>query len=310
MMHEFRPYMHIERYGNDEVIGIELGELYVFPKLDGTNSSTWAIPTAAGGWGVGCGSRTRTLSADSDNAGFFAACQDLNGNGFARRLLDFHIGNPHLRLYGEWLVPHTLTTYRDDTWNRFWVFDVFNDETDTYYDYNTYQPLLDQCGLDYMPPLAKIKGGDYEYFLHVLKNNVFGIEDGKGIGEGIVLKNYNFTNKFGNVVWAKIINNEFKEQHHREMGCPETERKIVEEDICQRYVTDSLCTKVYAKIVNDESGWTSRYIPRLLETVYHDLVKEELWSAIRDSKPAPTINFGTLRHFCNGQVKKVLPHLF
>ena len=35
----FRQYMHIERFGNEEVLGIELGESYVFPKLDGTNAS-------------------------------------------------------------------------------------------------------------------------------------------------------------------------------------------------------------------------------------------------------------------------------
>jgi hypothetical protein len=33
--------MHIEKFGNTGVEGIELGECYVFPKLDGTNSSLW-----------------------------------------------------------------------------------------------------------------------------------------------------------------------------------------------------------------------------------------------------------------------------
>ena len=36
---KFREYTHVERYGNDEVQGIEYGELYIFPKLDGTNAS-------------------------------------------------------------------------------------------------------------------------------------------------------------------------------------------------------------------------------------------------------------------------------
>lgn len=33
--------MHLERYGNDEVGGIEQGTTYVFPKLDGTNAQVW-----------------------------------------------------------------------------------------------------------------------------------------------------------------------------------------------------------------------------------------------------------------------------
>ena len=43
-MAEFQQYMHIERYGNDEVQGIDIGELTIFPKLDGTNASVWATP--------------------------------------------------------------------------------------------------------------------------------------------------------------------------------------------------------------------------------------------------------------------------
>ena len=38
---EFRKYQHIERYGRNEVLGIEQGVCYVYPKIDGTNSSVW-----------------------------------------------------------------------------------------------------------------------------------------------------------------------------------------------------------------------------------------------------------------------------
>ena len=31
--------MHLERYGNEEVEGIEQGTTYVFPQLDGTNGT-------------------------------------------------------------------------------------------------------------------------------------------------------------------------------------------------------------------------------------------------------------------------------
>ena len=37
----FVKYMHLERYGNEEVDGIEQGTTYVFPKLDGTNAQVW-----------------------------------------------------------------------------------------------------------------------------------------------------------------------------------------------------------------------------------------------------------------------------
>ena len=38
---EFKKYQHVERFGNIEVEGIELGKCYIFPKIDGTNASIW-----------------------------------------------------------------------------------------------------------------------------------------------------------------------------------------------------------------------------------------------------------------------------
>src|SRR3970040_3078164 len=35
---EFKKYPHLERLGNDEVKGIEFGECWIFPKLDGANA--------------------------------------------------------------------------------------------------------------------------------------------------------------------------------------------------------------------------------------------------------------------------------
>jgi len=37
----FKKYQHIERYGNEEVEGIDLGDCYIFPKIDGTQAIVW-----------------------------------------------------------------------------------------------------------------------------------------------------------------------------------------------------------------------------------------------------------------------------
>ena len=63
---EFQKYQHIERFGTDEVDGIELGECYVFPKIDGTNSSVWLEDGQ-----IKAGSRNRELTLENDNAGFY-----------------------------------------------------------------------------------------------------------------------------------------------------------------------------------------------------------------------------------------------
>lgn len=297
---DFRKYMHIERFGNDEVQGIELGGCYVFPKLDGTNGSVWL---ADDGY-PDAGSRNRVLAPDEDNAGFFQFIEaDDRFKNFLREY-------PHLRLYGEWLVPHSLRTYREDAWRKFYVFDVYDHSEENYLMYEEYKALLDGYGIDYIPPLCIMKNATYENLLVELENNGFLIQEGRGSGEGIVIKNYNYVNRFGRTVWAKIVTNKFKEKHAREMGATvKNMKQMSEQVVVDEFVTKHLVDKTYAKIVNEMEGWNSKYIPRLLSTVFYDLVNEEMWNAVKKLKN-PTINFKTLNTLSILRVKELKPELF
>lgn len=295
----FKKYMHLERYGSDEVQGIELGECYIFPKIDGTNGSLWWD-----GVNIKAGSRNRELELDNDNAGFYNWA-DKDG-----RVLDFFINNPDIRLYGEWLVPHSLKTYHRDAWRKFYIFDVQYKDDDRYLHYTEYEPLIKDFGLDYIVPISIIRGATYDHLLKELNNNTYLIEDGKGIGEGIVVKNYSYANKYGRTCWAKIVTNAFKEKNAREMVA--TEKKfgdLIEEKIVNDFLSSEIVDKVYAKIVNESEGWNSKYIPRLLNTVFHDFVKEELWDAVKTNKN-PTINFKALNSLCIMKTKEFKPELF
>ena len=294
----FTKYMHLERLGTTEVEGIEIGTVYVFPKLDGTNASIW--------WEEGqlcAGSRNRKLSVDSDNAGFYnwALTQDK-----LKQMAEVHQG---YIFYGEWLVPHSLTTYRDDAWRKFYIFDVYNRDTGMYLNYESMKVILDEYNVDYLAPLAIVKNGNYETFQALLEKNVFLIKEGQGLGEGIVLKNYEWENKFGNVVWAKLITNAFKEVHHKAMGAPIIGPDAVEERIVEKFVSQHLVDKVYAKLVNDNDGWHSKLIPQLLGVVFYDLIKEEMWEILKAHKN-PKIDFGFLQRLTIAQIKRLKPELF
>lgn len=304
---EFRKYQHLERFGTSEVENIHLGECYIFPKIDGTNASVWLHDNGS----IQAGSRRRVLSIDNDNAGFFEWVQKQEN------IINYLKANPKHRLFGEWLVPHALKTYRDDAWRRFYVFDVVEDieedlpsgEKFKYLHYNDYKPILDDFGVDYIPYIAKIKNGSYEQFINQLIHNVFLIKDGKGTGEGIVVKQYGYRNKYGRTTWAKIVTSEFKEKHAKEHGGHEVKgKKMIEEEIANDFVTLTLCEKVLSKIEN-EGGFSSRKIPQLLNTVYYDVIKEDSWNFIKKHNN-PTINFSTLKHFVFMAVKEKLPHLF
>lgn len=292
--------MHIERFGNDEVQGIELGGCYVFPKIDGTNASIWYNN------GLQAGSRKRQLSLDEDNANFYKWV--LNEKHRLYEFFDAYQGE--LRLFGEWLVPHSLKTYREDAWRKFYVFDVWDNEKEIYLPYDEYQPLLVAFDIDYIPPLCVMNNATYENLLVEIDNNSFLIQEGSGCGEGIVIKNYNYQNKFGQTIWAKIITNVFKEKHSREMGATiKNMKQMTEQAICDEHVTKHFVDKAYAKIVNEMEGWNSKYIPRLLMTVFYDLVNEEIWNIVKKLKN-PTINFKTLNTLVILKIKEVKPELF
>lgn len=293
----FERYKRIKRFNTEEVEGITLGKSYIFPKIDGTNGSVWLDGTI-----VKAGSRNRELTFDNDNAGFYKYIWE-------NEPICAYLGdNPTHRLFGEWLVKHTLKTYKKDAWYKFYVFDIMvNNE---YVNYDTYKEWLDEYNIEYIPAICSIKNAGEDRLLYQLNNNTYLIEDGKGLGEGIVIKNYDYVNKFGETEFAKIVRNDFKADLSKAQGHPEiNEKECVEVKIAEKYVTLALVEKVKAKIILDEGGWRSEYIPRLLQTVYFDIVNEEAWNFVKEFKN-PTINFKALQNFIIHEIKQVKSEIF
>lgn len=300
---EYKKYQHIERFDTDEVKGIELGVCVVMPKIDGTNGVVWFDNGI-----VKAGSRNRELSLENDNGGFYN--QIVKDN----RFVEYFKKYPNHRLYGEFLIPHTIRTYRDTAWRKFYIFDVTVDEINgsdsmTYLPYDEYKSGLDEFGLDYIMPLAVIKNGSYEDFINILNKNDFLIKDGMGIGEGIVIKNYSFKNDYGRTTWAKIVASEFKEKHYKTMGAPVIEKRMVENDIVDKFLTSAFIEKEYQKIVLEQGGWNSKLIPMLLNKVFYEFVVEETWHFIKDNK-MPTVNFKTLNYLVIDKIKQEKRELF
>lgn len=299
---EFRKYQKLERFGRTEVEDIEIGECVIFPKIDGTNASCWSNNGE-----LKAGSRNRELTLENDNAGFYAAVLE-NEN-----LKRYFEKNPTHRLYGEWLVPHSLRTYRDDTWRRFYVFDVCIDTEDDgveYIPYEVYKPMLEEFDLDYIPPLATIKNGSYDQLIHYLDQNDFLIEDGKGNGEGIVIKNYEYKNRFGRQVWAKIVTSEFREKHKKAMGAPLIKNdNIIEEKIIREFATEAFIEKEYAKLTLENDGFRSKDIPEFLGRVWYEFIREESWNIIKKYRN-PKIDYRILNALLINKIKDVKSELF
>lgn len=321
-------YTHVERLDHPNVEGLLLGECYVFPKLDGANSVLWYDPYQDT---PGTGSRRRDMSVpdSDDNHGFRAAMLELWHEGRLDSV--FAALPPGALIYGEWLVPHTLKTYRSDAWRQFYAFDVRDPNNHLFLPYNDWAPQLRDCGMKVVEPLQIIRNPTIEDIAHVRDTaNTYLISENSGVGEGVVVKNYAFRNAFGRQVWGKSVRNDFKEENRRAFGVAEREGSFqVECAIAEAYVTQAFVEKTRFSVERailiedgivfdpDDPGRIKRVlaekrgqlIPRLLQTVYQELLNEETASFVKRFKD-PTIDFRKLRTFVTQQTKKFAGDLF
>jgi hypothetical protein len=312
---KFRKYMHVERYGNDEVKGIEDGEVYVFPKLDGSNVSMRFYYRK-----IRASSRNRDMgTGKDDHLGFNGWLSEEKNMGVFR---PFFIDHPKLILYGEWLVPHTLRDYRDDAWRNFYVFDVYDSEKKQYMHYADYSELLEGYEINYIPPLSIVVDGNYEKYCELLSVNDYLMQNG-AIGEGVVLKNYRFLNRYGHFVYAKIVRSEFRDTFRKKWAAPKIKMFPTEKKIVDKYLTIPLVEKEFGKLKNGEyivekkndtccggrGGWTSKMIPQLFGRITHTFITEEMWNILKKEKN-PIIDFKRLNRLIIQKIKELKPELF
>jgi len=207
----------------------------------------------------------------------------------------------YVTIYGEWLVKHTVN-YLDEAWRKFYIFDVMRGEDHLHY--------LEYFGMFYpeflfsevIPFIELLENPTYEIISSILEKNNYLLPNGK-IGEGLVIKNYSYKNKFGRQTWVKIVHSEYKEQ--KTGGFQET--ALIEEQIIQDFCTEAFIEKEFQKIAVD--GWSSKKIGLLLGNIFHYLLKEEICNIVKKLKQ-PTINFKLLNSLVVKRVKAVKPEIF
>lgn len=289
-------YQHVEKLGSDETEGIEKELCHVFPKMDGSNGVIWMGDDGY----LHLGSRRRELTADSDNAGFYEKYHD---NMNIIRLLKAH---PNWVLYGEYMVKHTVK-YKDYLIGKFLIFDIFDGEAKRYLSFEEYIDELHYYHLDFVPLIEiqrRITKSDVDRWLNDCH---YGTLDGKS-GEGIVIHAYDYKNKYGRSTWAKVIRDEYKAAKH------EGKKKIkmdVEMKFIDKYCTEAFVGKEYNKLLIEEleGTWDNKYIPRLLNTIYHTLIKEHSWDLVKENKN-PRIDFAYVKYLCDDRVKLYLKDIF
>lgn len=294
---EYKKYQHVEKLGREECEGVlDSDYVYCFAKIDGTNGCLFLGEDGR----LKAGSRNRELSLDNDNAGFYADC--LKHSEF-KAYLDVH--SNHI-LYGEWLVKHTIKTYEECAWRKFYVFDVYDNDKQCYLPYTEYKEELEKFHIGYIPVMAVLNHPTLEDIAQLAKQNHFLMSDKENIGEGIVCKSYGYRNKYGRETWGKLVAEEFFQSKEKLRTKNHECKSDFEAKIANEYITDAVIKKEYAKLVNEfPNAKQKEMIGRVLNAVYTVFIDEDLLTVVRKNKTC-TINFRFMKKQSDLRVKEVL----
>jgi hypothetical protein len=275
----------LDPFGGDTIITVQ-------PKIDGTNATIWYDN------GIKAGSRKREVTLGNDNAGFAAAVSR------SKEVNEFFSDPAHqgYRIYGEWLV-HNHVRYEEDAYAHLYVFDVI-DQFGNYVPPEEWDslglglfcvPTIDQFDLKHEPdPMGRLTAD--------MERSVYLTADG-GPGEGIVIKRYgDWRSRYGNVLWAKMVRDEYRSAVH--VGRRAVDVNGLEVTIAEEFITRAYCEKELDKIKATD-GWNETMIPRLLGSIWHEFVSEEMWNVLKRHKN-PIIDFGRLQRAVYERIKTCL----
>lgn len=299
---EFEKIASLKKGSDWNVDGILNGLCHVQSKLDGTNGTVWL--NSAGK--VCAGSRNRHLKklGKNDNQGFLA---HVTQSDYAPKYKAFLNAHPDCRLAGEWLKKHTFKGYRDDAWDNFYVFDVLRYEDGKlvgYIHYDVYKVWLEEFGIEYVPTAYTVENPTEE-FLHNNRHQAnFLLKDGVEIGEGYVVKRYDFMSvRTGTTTWKKYVNAEFGDSHKKAMGAPKLEMPHqIEQKIIDKLLTPGLIAKERDRIVAANGGWERKLIGKVFGETWQAFIEDEIHGIIRTAGKF-SVNFKRLNALLIQKIK-------
>jgi hypothetical protein len=302
----YKSYQHIQKYGTQETEGITNGTVYVSYKIDGTNGCVWYDNDKD------ClmfGSRKRQLddSKDGDNQNFVKLMTSPEYHDVYSDLFNFLCRHKDVIIYGEWLVCSTLKTYKDDAWKQFYVFDVYNSDNDTYWNYDDYKKVFDAeyPNIKYIPLLAKLENPTEDDLKNCLtKTGDWLVKS--GLGEGIVIKNYDYVNKYGRRTWAKMLTEDYLKQksHSRLQNNVNKQEHPVENEIIKLMTMEHIL-KERNKVLelHNTTEWDVKFIPETLNRVYNAFISDNIEIIVLKKFKNATINFSILKRLSDEKVK-------
>lgn len=308
----FETYPKIYRLGHSDIEGILQGKCYIQEKIDGANTSIWLQDGE-----IHVGSRNNDITGTDNLNNFY---DYVMGHEGIKNLLNHF---PYFRLYGEWLIKHTIN-YSELHTKQFYLFDIFEEGEDGL----TKRRTVEEVNL-----LGELYSIKTPHLFAVLDNPIpEEIEQYVGQsklgdkGEGVVIKNFDFINKFGRNTYAKLVTEKFKEDNAITFGSNNKHSDTYwEMYIVNKYVSLGRVEKVKNKLIPllgknkedkyyiDNKGLSTdlhqsllMLTSRVASTVYHDLLSEEIWEI---AKKAGVIDFKALSRLVQRKAIQIYHYL-
>lgn len=279
----FISYPKIHRLGKEETDGILDTPVFVEEKIDGANTSIWLEDGE-----LKCASRNKPVEEGFN--GFVDYVK--NHEGIKRILTE----NPEWRLYGEWLVRHTVH-YNETAYKQFYLFDILVGE-----EFMTTDEVHAHA-IEYGIKTPKLFGYIEKPTIEVLQELV-GQSDLGEHGEGIVIKSPTFMNQFYRRDYAKLVTEKFKEDNALVFGGNnKSSDSYWELYVVNKYATLERVQKIMHKIQPEiDKKLDMEHTPRIIGTVLHDIITEEAYEIF---KKVPIINFKVLKMLASKKIKQI-----
>jgi len=287
----FRKYKKIHRLGKEETDGVLNGTCYIEEKVDGANLSVWKDEHGE----LHVGSRNNDVTNRED--GFNGAVAYVKAHDGIVKLLNEY---PEYQLYGEWLVKHSVN-YNELAYKKFYLFDIYT--KDGYLTTTQVHDLAREYKIEEVPLLAIIENPTEEQIKSYIGSSK--LEGSSNmVGEGIVIKNHEFRNNFGDKVYAKVVTEKFRELNAIVFGGNARHSdNYYEQYVVNKYMTLSRVQKIVNKIQPLENERLSeKHLPRIMSSSYHDMLVEEIWEI---QKKCPEIKFKVLSRIAQLKAKQI-----
>lgn len=267
---EQKKYHSIVRYGHRSTKDVlNVGDSIVIQeKLDGANASFAVVDGK-----LKCWSRRQELGISDTLGGFYTWAKE---NIDVDKLLDGVI------YFGEWLNPHKVR-YENYT-KQFFLYDIYNQHLEEYVSFSMVRDEAIRLGLNLIPVFFE---GEFESFeqlqSYVGRTDLGGKLGDVETGEGIVVKNVSYHDRYGKQLFVKLVTEPFAEvQKQRPPKNPKPE--ISPEELKVRECTTiARVEKQIFKMIEDDlldedygiedMGKILKYISPL---VAQDIIDEEM----------------------------------